>query len=479
MPICVYAAENPFGDVVALEGEFFRTFLADMPAEYVKVYLYCQYIVSGRDSGCDSLKKLAVAVGQTLPEIKSALEYFAQTGLLKLVSEHPLVIEIRSVKNAAMLKHSEVPAMMTGFSDYFSALKTLVGGRELRPAEMEKARDWIEVYQMPQEVVLLAVQHGMMNMQHESKTVRSPFQYIEKIIRSWADSGIATPEAAERYLTIFELEHHRINEIMLHIGLKRMPSIEEVKLYEKWTQEWHMSHEAVLEACSETTKTATPSFAYLDKIVQGIYEKGKQSAGDARQALDRSNEERAFAQAVLEQMGMRSGGVTPKLLELLDISRQMGFSQDGMLYAAAEFAGKAYKSLDKYEQALDKWAECHAFTEAQMKQYELDLARYDAQLARVFEALSLRRAVTKADRLLYIDWIEKEGYSAEKILEAAGRVTAPAQKLKQLGEILAGKENKQQAAGFKQTAAHSYDARANRDYSNVFTSLDELEDEET
>ena len=150
-----------------------------------------------------------------------------------------------------------------------------------------------------------------------------------------------------------------------------------------------------------------------------------------------------------------------------------------MLYAAAEFAGKAYKSLDKYEQALDKWAECHAFTEAQMKQYEQNLARYDAQLARVFEALSLRRVVTKADRLLYIDWIEKEGYSAEKILEAAGRVTAPAQKLKQLGEILAGKENKQQAAGFKQTAAHSYDARANRDYSNVFTSLDELEDEET
>ena len=169
------------------------------------------------------------------------------------------------------------------------------------------------------------------------------------------------------------------------------------------------------------------------------------------------------------------GSVTPKLLELLATSKKMGFSEDGLLYAAAELAGKPYKSLEKYEQNLDQWADRKAFTEAGMKQFEQSMARYNDQIRRVLDTMGLHRSVTPQDQALYIHWVEEKGFSQQKVLETAAQVTAPSQKMKRLGELLEGTA----PAGFKKTAAHQYDARTNRNYGNVFTQLDELEDDET
>lgn len=366
MSVFVCSPENPFGDIFAVEGEFIRTFLKDIPAEYVKVYLYCLYSLSP-GSTCANIKELAKGVGQTAEEVNAALEYFANEMLLRIVSERPLSIEIRSVKEAALLKAAAAPAGMLDYADYFASLRAVLGGRELKPAEMEKARDWIEVYCLPQDVAVLMASHCLNNLQKEGKSARTPFAYMDKVAHSWAENRINTMEAAERYLTIYELEHHDVNQVMLHLGIKRMPSIEEMKLYQKWTGEWKLSKEAILQACAQTVKTATPSFGYLDKIVEKLYNKGELSGSEAKEALNEEEKQRAEGNEVLKELGLK--GITPELLEGIAAFKAMGFDTEGLLLAARETARKPVRSVEKYIELLDRLAAAKAFTPEEIKKY--------------------------------------------------------------------------------------------------------------
>ena len=80
MSFCVLAKENPFGDIVALEGEFVRTFLKDMPPEFVKLYVFCQYALTN-DVRCGSISELASACAVTVESVEAALEYFSSVRL--------------------------------------------------------------------------------------------------------------------------------------------------------------------------------------------------------------------------------------------------------------------------------------------------------------------------------------------------------------------------------------------------------------
>ena len=64
-------------------------------------------------------------------------------------------------------------------------------------------------------------------------------------------------------------------EILRKLGKNYSPSEAQVKLYLKWTTDWHFSHDAILEACELTAK-GDPSLGYLDGILNSL----KQESGD-------------------------------------------------------------------------------------------------------------------------------------------------------------------------------------------------------
>lgn len=465
MPLCVLAQDNPFGDIVAIEGEFVRTFFKDMPSDYVKLYLYCQYALNN-DVKCESFAALAVACGITLDAVKSGLEYFSHEQLLRLVSQRPLVIEVRSVKTAAERKNNELPAVMTGYSDYFAAVRSVVG-RELKPSEMEKAREWVELYTLPEPVIMLMIQHCMINMQKSGKKTRSVFAYIDSVARTWATSGITTLEEAEYYLTVYELDHHRVNDIMLHIGIRRMPSVEEVKLYEKWVNEWKMSHDTILAACSETTKTATPSFAYLDKIIQNLRE-GLTRDEPASKLLAETRQRREEAGALLKTMGL-SGTVTQELLDIVDAAKQLGFDSESLHIVARQLAKRAYKSVGSFESEISLWVERGITTAKGITEYANNKKAFDADIKEVYKVMGAEVAVNDTDRRAYTQLREKHGFTKQQILHCAGTVRGG-------GRIKAVMDKL--VAPSKQTAAHKYAAREATAYDDIFTKLDALEDVE-
>jgi len=458
MSFCVFDNDNPFGDIVAIEGEFVRTFLKSTPSDYVKLYLFCQFALNN-DVRCSSVAELASLCNLSVDTVISGLEYFSKEELIRVVSQSPLALQMRSVNDAALKKKSQLPEIMTGLSDYFAALRSITG-KDLKPSEMEKAREWLDIYRLPQPVVIMMVQHCLQQLNKSGKKSRSQFAYFDKTAGSWAENGIFTVEDAEYYISTYELEHHVVNDVMLHIGIRRMPSVEEVKLYEKWTKQWGMSHEEVIAACTETTKVANPSFGYLDKIIEGLYSNGI-TGGSIGEIMDQRRAERERANKLLRTMGL-SDQVTQEFMDIVQTAKLAGFDDEGLFYIARNLAKRVYKSVGSFEKELAIWKERSATTADKMQEYDEKASSKDDDIKKLYSVMGIEGQVSKNDRKIYKSLLEK-GFKAEAILDAAKDcMNMTALKIKLVPNA-------------KRTNAHDYNSRTDG-VENIYTALDELED---
>lgn len=99
--------------------------------------------------------------------------------------------------------------------------------------------------------------------------------YVEGIVRNWYDMGITNPEALEKHLKTQDERFYSYDRIMKSLGFSsRTPSEAEIKVIDKWFDEWKFTMEVILKACENTKKTANPSVNYIDGILSSWREKG-------------------------------------------------------------------------------------------------------------------------------------------------------------------------------------------------------------
>jgi len=411
MPSGKYSADNPAYDMIPLEGVFVSSFLAEAPAVFVKVYIYCLYMCQHTELSLNTPLQLSKAIGCSQEELLSALEYWSNLQLINF-SSRPLTIELCSAFFAAKQNSTYTDPLLSVYKDYFATLRAFFPERSLSPTDYDKAKDWLEVYGLPQEVALMLVSHCIVSLTDKKVT----FNYIDKVARSWADENIKTVEAAEEYIQLYEARHHNAAMLLVHFGIKRTPTMDEINMYDKWTNKMGFTDKAIIAACKETTKTANPSFSYLDKILGSLNELGLHDAKAIKAYLDASESENKLVALILHELGLRGKSSTPELLLWINRFLQAGFNADGLVFVARSCARDAIRSFKNYCQRLLWWQEKRIFSPIDMEKYlkENPDTRYT-------------------------------------------QITPP-------------------KAQFKQTNAHIYDKHEDIDFSKLYTDLDSLED---
>ena len=97
-------------------------------------------------------------------------------------------------------------------------------------------------------------------------------------------------------------------KVLSRLGKRRNPSEDEIDLYLKWTVQWGFAPKAVEAACVETTK-GDPSFAYLDKILEGIHQRsgGKATTAEKVEKLIKGEkDETGRVREMLAAYGIKS-----------------------------------------------------------------------------------------------------------------------------------------------------------------------------
>lgn len=359
MPTGKYEKDHPFAELIPLEGAFLSVFLPAMPPLFVKIYLYLLNLCHHPELAQKNLSKSASELGCTEKDLTDGLSYLSEKQLISFTAR-PFTFELRSVAAAAR-REGAYAASLNAYAEYFAGIRALFPGREIANYEYEKARDWVELYGLSVETALLMISHCI-----ERKDARISFAYMDKEALTWANEGILTSEAAEAYLTEYAAKTHEAAKLLQHLGLKRTPTVDEMKLYQDWLS-LGFDLRGIKAACSETTKTATPNFAYIDRILRHLHSLDLHGEKEIKAYLTESNEERRLTAVILTELGERNRTVSSAHVEQLKAIST--FHTDALLLVARKLSENGSHTFTKYIQTLKELKDSGSITKEQIETY--------------------------------------------------------------------------------------------------------------
>lgn len=161
---------------------------------------------------------------------------------------------------------SAVCKMECPLTDVFDETERMMG-RLLSPGEINRITSWKEDYHLSPEAILILISYCL----HREKC---HMNYMEAVAKNWFHKKIITGYDALKEIEGLKERKIRYDRISKLLRLNRQLTLPEEELYDKWMDQWGFDEKIILEACKETTKINSPSFKYLDKILEDWHSQG-------------------------------------------------------------------------------------------------------------------------------------------------------------------------------------------------------------
>lgn len=410
MPLCSFSENYLMMGVTPVENLFIQEYLPRASGDYVRVYLY-GLMLCYHPAGEMTMERTAHILGLAEDTVKDAFQYWERQGLVRRVSDNPPAYQYLNLAST-LSNESPMDQSIYRHRDFNNRLQQLFGNRLLHPAEFTAACEWVEDLHLPEEVVLIMVEH------HIAQRGRSfQFKGLNKLALKWAEEEIFTEEQA-REMVLRDSDAWKLAErVLKRFNLRRKPTMDEVNAARRWLDEWKLSPDAVMAACAETVSARNPSFGYLDGILKR--NTGARTAAEMTGQLEEKRRTDDALKAIHEALGLRNVSPTSDEADTYRQYMEAGFEPEAVLRVARELkATVSSPDMQTLHRALTAFVERGQMT---LNEIEAHLSKQRAlreQAARVLAACGMERRVTAADVGQLEKWLEQQ-HSLELILYAA------------------------------------------------------------
>lgn len=413
MAFCAFDDGAALFDSTPVENMFITEYMLRAPGNFVKVYLY-GLMLCYHSAARMSLASMGKDLDMPEEEVERAFRYWEREGLVRRTGDNPVRYTYYNLKQITLAR-AENPGEKLYNREFTDEIRRKLDGQTLSSADYEAIFDWIDVLELPEEVVLMLLE----NERQKSRTGRVSIAIASRTAREWAQSGVRTVEDAEKMLILDSAREKELRRLLARLGQRHAPSEDEKEMYKKWVDEWGFTAEAVQEACRETTK-GTPTMAYLDGILLRQHQLGRHEAQALSGGMAREHAERDFAREVLAGMGRTGVTPTQEDLQRIDGWRAMRFGEDMILQAVREVHARSQGgSLEDVEAKLTAWREQGFTTAEQVQAARMRIRALNEQLRGIYRAAGLEKRANQPDRDLMTRWLGEMGMSMELVLLAA------------------------------------------------------------
>ena len=413
MPFCTFQDPYALFDCTPLENLYIQEYMLRAPGDFVKVYIYglmqCYHPAERM-----SLAAMAKDLGMEEDAVFRAFQYWERQGAVRRVGDNPPAYAYKNLKQAQLTASTDPSQDLYRYREFNEELRSLFDKkRRLYEQDYQRIYDWMEILELPQEVVLMLIRHCI-----DLYGIRFSFEKADALAREWAQGGVTTIEDVEEMTRSSKQMKQDLRRVLRRLGQRREPSQDEEALFNKWVRDWGFTAVAVLEACRETTK-GTPTMAYLDGILSRQHKLGTRDAGEIAARLTQEQQAMAPARELLAQLGRRSVSPTEHDVSVIALWQQQGFEWDAILLAAQVAHHNGGNSLDSVGQRLDAWRQRGLFTRAAAEDYLRAVKRDNGQLQQIYEAAGVEARPSAADRRLLHRWQDDLGMPQDVLLLAA------------------------------------------------------------
>ncbi len=252
------------------------------------------YMLRHSNDGMSETESIAEALSLDEDDVKDAMIFWAERGLLLKEGQTPTVtvnIEKKEEKKTEPVKEekkvSDIPISRPSFEQVAARLKEsdeitvlfqeaqTVLGKTIGYDGQSVLLMLYDSYGLPTEVILMAIEYAV-------SLKKTSYAHIARIGKRWSEMEIDTLEGAMQYIE----EHNIVDETWAKLRelteiSNRHPTEKQRKYMVAWVKEYGYSVDIIYCAYEESIdNTGKMSMPYMDKIIRSWHEKGVKTLFD-------------------------------------------------------------------------------------------------------------------------------------------------------------------------------------------------------
>ena len=420
MSFCTVDSTAGMYDSTPIENMFIAEHLPSAPDHYLRVYLYLRMLLLHPEMG-DSPEEVCRALRIDADTLDNAMTYWERQGLVERRSDNPPTYAFLPILRGQV---SSMDSDYYRYRDFNANLQAIFGAENLlHPRQFEMAHDWLNVFGLSQEAILLLAERQLKSSRSKKPDLNRLFRKLDDRVKDWANRGILTEEDARRALEFDGETEKTAAAVMKRLAMRRAATDDETRMVRKWLYEWNFSQQDILDACAETTAARSPSVAYLNSILES-----RHSRGDDGASFDE-------LKGIFQELG-ESGLPTPDQLDAYGKLLARGFESETVRLAAIQCARKRRHHFADLEWMLDKWAADGVYTRSAAEAYLADKNRTAQEVRRLLSIAGMDRRAQIGDIALYEGW--RAQYAPELIDYAAECARGMQMPMRYMDKLLAG-----------------------------------------
>lgn len=266
-----------------IHNTFFEQILPYIDSAYLKVYFYSFYLAANIDKvGIKTNAQIANELHMPETDVLSAFDYLEKCNLIRKhhienssadnYSVEILPIEKYAVKSETSYEEEYLTQKNENLKNMYDNIEEIIK-RNLNANEIRKIDTVIKNNDLSYDVVVEAFKFVYYNKKSSSITT------VISTIKQWISDGIHTSNDLDSNLFNINERYATYRKILKYFGEYRLPTKPEIKIMNKWIDDYNFSIEVIEKAIDETLKIKTPNFKYLDAIMdnwQKLYTANKE-----------------------------------------------------------------------------------------------------------------------------------------------------------------------------------------------------------
>lgn len=390
----------------SVDNKFITKYLPALEPMAVKVYLYSLYVYQ---NGLISLtlQDIAKRLNISEEELVGLYSYLEEFELVKILSTTPFEVEIADADNVAGTPKKYKPDK---YSDFSKSVQKIIKGRMISTNEFMEYYYFLEEYGFEQNALLMIVNYCVNLRGDDIK-----FQYIKKVIKSFADDGVTTAKKVDEKLSAYTSSTPALIRIFGAVGINRQPDVEDDKLYKKWTAEFGFE-ECAIAAAAKCFKTKTVS--RLDETLSELY---KNKIFDVKEIGDFAKNKNSVYTATIDvakALGVYVQNAATYADTYVNGWYRMGFSLDRLKDIAKFLFYRSKNSFEDMDEFIKGLYDKGVVADEAVKEYLDKQIDNDKFIKKVLTECRMSRKVIDWDRQTLEKW-RGWSFSDEMILKAA------------------------------------------------------------
>ena len=382
MSFCAFAGRDAMFGITPVENMFILEYMPGATGDFVRVYLYglmlCHH--PEMDEGIDGMAR---ALRIETDTIISAYRYWEREGLVARLSDNPPTYEYLAL--SSMTRQAEPLDEVYKYKNFNRELQNALPGMVLDSHEYRIANEWLDILNLPEDVVLYLVHTEVAKRGKKLPAPRTLFKHLDETATLWANEGIYSIDQAEEFVAKSGAAYQNAKAVIKQFGQTRNPTKDEIALSEKWMNEWNLPLDAIIAACADTVKSAVPSFGYLDKILMSRVS-----------SEDKADEAREKVKILLSHLGTASRP-TQAHLSAYQSFIEAGFDFPAIEQAAILCGENNRRTFEDIQRKLDQWKKMGVTTLAEIEEERRIQKQYTEITLSIFEKCGIDRKVVKSD----------------------------------------------------------------------------------